>query len=313
MSSMFNVVVLPRESMSWQNFLANTPPGSIALDGLVSDGGPNFNPITRHVNFDHHSGVVREATMSTAMQVYIAIKGGFFTQSHFAQGACKTSIYINDTDQDTSLAIWLLFRHKEFEGVKSIPHINRLLALTDRLDITGGAFPMNLDDSVVRQHNWVFRPYTDLRKSGALALATGLVLRDNLEAVLARLDKFLMGQAEEVELDTRHIILFDSAQFKIVDEIGGNEARYYLFGQGMNAFISIVARRPDGRIVYTAGRRSRYIEFPIPQLRDDYNKAEGLGLANGWGGSDIVIGSSRMLGSGLPWETVRDITLARLK
>lgn len=310
-SSPFTIHILPRVMLSWDEFVRTTPPRSIALDGVVR-GGPQFDPHTCHVNFDHHDGVVREATMSTAMQVFYAIKGGL-AESLMHGGRVDAHIYINDTDQDTSLAVWLLINYKKFEGTQSIPHINRLLALTDRWDITGGAFPMNLDDGLIASQTWVFQPYTDLRKSGLLAQANEAVLRSNLEAVLGRLNRFMMGQAEEVPLDTRHIILFDSPEFKIVDEIGGNDARYHLFSKGMNAFISIVARRADGRFVYTVGRRSRYIPFPVSDLYADFTAADGLTRENGWNGSDIVGGSSRALGSGLSWETLRDLTQTRLR
>ena len=172
---------------------------------------------------------------------------------------------------------------------------------------------MNLDDQIVRQHNWVFKPYTNLRKSGALAHANEQVMLDNLEAVMGRLTRFMMGQAEEVDLDTRHTILHDSPGFKIVDEIGGNEARYYLFSKGMNAFVSLVARRPDGRFVYSVGRRSQYIRFPVEKLYDDFNTAENFTRESGWNGSTIIGGASRMNGSGLTWEQIRDITNNRLK
>jgi hypothetical protein len=223
------------------------------------------------------------------------------------------TIYVNDTDQDTAFAVWLLLNYKLFEGVQSIPNINRLLSLTNRWDITGGAFPMNLDDQLIRQHNWVFQPYTELRKSGALAQATERVMLDNLAAVMARLDKFLMGQSGEVELDTRHVILYDSPEFKIIDEIGGNDARYYLFSKGMKAFISIVARRPDGRLVCSMGRRSQYDRWPQLKLYGDFNAAEGLSPDKGWNGSDIVGGSSRLLGTGLDFGQLRDIAIARLR
>ncbi len=311
MKSIFTINILPRVSTSWEQFNSTTPTFSIALDGVVR-GGPRYDPSTRHINFDHHDNVVREATMSTAMQVYTAIKGGLMESFRDNYGPIG-HIYINDTDQDTSLAVWLLFNYKLFEGTQSIPHINRLLALTDRWDITGGAYPMNLDDSIVRQHNWVFRPYTDLRKSGALAQADETILRSNLEAVMGRLDKALMGKAEELPLDTRCEILYDGPQFKVVDEIGGNEARYYLYSKGMNAFISIVAKRPDGRMVVSIGRRSRFIPFPVEALYSDFNAAEHLTRENGWNGSDIIGGSPRSTGTGLKWEMLRDIALERLK
>lgn len=311
MKSTFEIHILPRQSMTWDEFVAQTPPNSIALDGVVL-GGPRFDAATRHVNFDHHDGVIREATMSSAMQALFALKGGLM-ESFRQNGSAHGHIYINDTDQDTSFAVWLLMHHKMFEGAQSNPLINRLLALTDKWDITGGAFPMNLDEQLVRQHNWVFRPYTDLRKSGALASANEQVMRDNLDAVMKRLDMAMMGQAEEVNLDIRREILFDDPRFKIVNEIGGNEARYQLFSEGMNAFISIVAQRPDGRMVVSVGRRSQYIPFPVVELYGDFNEAEGFEPPNGWGGSTIVGASSRAKGTGLTWQQLRDITLARLE
>ncbi len=304
---LFSIYFLPRTSWTWEEFVVASPSCSIALDGMVK-GGPRFDPLHRRINFDHHDGVVREATMSTAKQVFFALKGGLMK---VFRGE-SVHIFVNDTDQDTSLAVWLLLHHTLFENTNSIPSISRLLELTDRLDITGGAFPMHLDDLLLRHHGWVFEPYTSLRKTGGIARADASVLRDNLEALLHRLDRFMMGDIGEVDLDTRHVLLFDDPRFKIVDEIGGNDARYYLFSKGMDAFVSIVARRPDGRIVYTIGRRSRYIDFPVPQCYTALNEAEGFSAGTGWNGSDIIGGSPRDLGSGLSWEQVRDLIISVL-
>lgn len=301
--------ILPRESMTWKEFLESTPPCSIALDGVVS-GAPKFDPTTNHINYNHHDDVVREATMSTAMQVYFAIKGGLMGRLHFT--GLVIHIYINDTDQDSSLAVWLIINHNKFEGTQSVPHLGRLITLNDRWDITGGAFPMALDNEVIEQHNWVFRPYADLRKSGMLAIANEQVLSDNLSAIMGRLDSYFMGQSERIPLDTRHTILFDSTDYKIIDEIGGSEARSYLFSHGLDAFISKIATRPDGKFVYSIGKRSRYIDFPVEELYDDLNKLEELDRAHGWNGSDILGGSPRLSGSSLEWEDIKIVVNNRI-
>lgn len=293
----------PRESWTWSRFL-ETPRCSIALDGMVS-GGPTYDPAGLHVNFDHHDGVVREATMSTAMQVYFAIKGGLMRR--FA----PAEVFVNDTDQDTALAAWLLAKHKLFEGPSSVPHIQRLLALTDRWDITGGAFPMNLDDVLVEEHNWVFDAYSSFRKSGALARATPEELRGNLEATFGRLDRYLMGSAERLALDTRHTFIdrldLGATSLFFVDEIGGNTARYFLYNhRDMQAFVARVATRPDGRFVYSIGRRSRYVDFDIPRMLQSLS-AHDIGP---WGGSDIIGGSNRERGSALDWPDIRRILVA---
>jgi hypothetical protein len=303
---MVEVVILPRQTMTWEEFCKNTPSKSIALDGMVS-GGPAWDEKSLHVNFDHHDAVVREATMSTAMQVLFAIKGGLMDRMG---NDCK--VFINDPDQDTAFAVWLLTHHKQFSGVQSHPVISRLLALNDRWDITGGAFPMSLDDTLVRQHCWVFSPYTDLRKSGALAMANEPVIRNCLQAVMENLNAALLGQAKEKDLDSRHEILHASSDFKIVDEIGGNEARYTLFAQNvLSGYISLVTRRPDGRFVYTIGRRSRYVDFPIPELYAKLSAAEPIPAP--WNGSDLIGGSNRSLGSGLSWEQVRNVVADYLR
>jgi hypothetical protein len=305
------IVILPRQSMTWEEFLARTPERSIALDGVVR-GGPAWDEKTLHVNFDHHEAVVREATMSTAMQVLFAIKGGLMDRM-----GSNCRVYVNDPDQDTSFACWLLLHHKQFSGVQSHPVIGRLLALNDRWDITGGAFPMSLDDGLVRQHCWVFEPYTNLRKFGHLASADEATMRICLEACFSRLSSALMGRAEEKDLDTRYELLYSSPRFKIVNEIGGNEARYHLFSQGLlDAYVSRVATRPDGRYVYTIGRRSRYINFPVKELYEVLSAAEPIVVdplrpleefhRPRWGGSDLIGGSNREYGSGLSWEQIRD-------
>lgn len=298
------IVVLPRSSMTWEEFLVCTPSRSIALDGVVR-GGPAYYEPTLHVNFDHHDGVVREATMSSAMQVLFAIKGGLMDRMG---ESCR--IYVNDPDQDTTFACWLLLHHKLFSGSQSHPVINRLLALNDKWDITGGAYPMNLDDSLVRQHCWVFEPYTNLRKFGHLATADESTMRICLEACFARLNAALMGGAKEKDLDTRSTILH-TGRFKIVQETGGNEARYHLFSKGvLDAYVSLVATRSDGRFVYTIGRRSRYIDFPLNELYSVLSGAEPLPAP--WGGSDLIGGSHRERGSGLSWEAIRDVVEAYL-
>jgi len=294
--------------MSWSSFCATSPERSIALDGFVVDG-PQWDEKGLRANFDHHSGVVREATMSTAMQVMFAIKGGLMQRF----GSAK--LYINDPDQDTCLATWLLMRHRQFDGVQSHPAINRLLTLNDRLDVTGGAYPMALRDEIL---GWAFEPYTDLRISGELATAGETAMRNCVDAVHARLDRVMMANPGFKKFEPTINVLYDSPQFKIVDETeSGTDARYALFAAGMNAFVSLVAERPDGRFVYSIGRRSRYIDFPVMELYLALNEAElTIRIENrtdfGWGGSDIIGGSSRKKGSSLSWQAVRDVVLRAL-
>lgn len=310
-----NLIAEPRKSVSWNEFVENVPGLAIALDGYVNDP-PAFSEKSKHVNFDHHHGVVREATMSTAEQVYMAVKGGLY-KTFRKDNKPYADVYINDCDQDTCLAVFILDNYEMFEGVNSNPSFNRLLQLDSKLDITGGAFPMNLNEKLLAQHHWVFEPYTNIRKSGALSRADADAMIACVAVVCARITQYLMGHGGEVELDIRHEILFQSQVmpgFKIVNEIGGSSARYYLFSHGsMDAFVSVVTKRPDGKYVYSIGRKSRFIPFPVTELISLLNEREGLTRENGWGGSDIIGGSSRELGSGLEPKEVFEIIENHLK
>ena len=166
----------------------------------------------------------------------------------------------------------------------------------------------------VRQQNWVFEDYNEFRKSGALAKANSEEMKSNLEKTIFRINELMNGRAKEKDFDTRHEIFYKSHNgYWVVNEIGGNEARCYLFSKGMNAYISLVATRPDGRFVYTIGRRSGYIKyFDVNGLVDSFNKEEGLTRENGWGcpswTTSNVGGSSRKLGSGVKWQRLAELT-----
>jgi hypothetical protein len=148
-----------RAFLTREQFLSETPAGSIALDGAVR-GGPFFDEKTVHLNLDHHDAVYRPSTMSTAKQAYFHVKGEFMER--LKQLHEQVPVYVNDCDQDVCLATWILDHYRELSGTKSVPLLNRLLDLNDKLDVTGGAFPMDLREQLVRQHNWVFTPYNVL-------------------------------------------------------------------------------------------------------------------------------------------------------
>ena len=76
----------------------------------------------------------------------------------------------------------------------------------------------------------------------------------------------------------------------------------------MDAFISLVGERDDGKKVWSIGRRSRYIPFPVNELYNLFNKAENLSEEDGWNGSDNIGGSSRIHGSKLDYKQLSEIT-----
>ncbi len=274
----FNVIIRPREVVTWPNF-CDGKNHAIALDGYVA-GGPEWDSRLKLVNFDHHDGVVREATMSSAKQVYFAIKSGFCS---WVGPTCD--VYVNDIDQDTAMAIWLLQNHHVFEGGASVPTVSRILELNDRFDITGGAFPMNLSDSVYGTHCWIFEPYTNARRKGAIAKADAADMTVILDAICKRITSLMMNQAGSVMPDVAVNVLHQGQRLIVLDETeGGIESRHLAFAQNLitGVYLSIVAKREDGRFVYTLGKRSRYVDFDMKFAFTELSTADGFRYPRGW-------------------------------
>lgn len=80
------------------------PPGTIYLDG-AAEGGPFLDVEKAVFNLDHHEGCVRSFTLATCEQAMVMIRKGLDLQSR------DWTIYANDPDLDTVLAIWLLLNH----------------------------------------------------------------------------------------------------------------------------------------------------------------------------------------------------------
>jgi len=80
------------------------PPGSIYLDGAAQEG-PFLDP-ERHVyNLDHHQGCIRAFTLATCEQAIVLVRKGLDLQGR------DWTIYANEPDLDTILALWVLLNH----------------------------------------------------------------------------------------------------------------------------------------------------------------------------------------------------------
>src|SRR3989338_10976306 len=138
---MISLHVEPRKVLKWEQFVKEKPAFSIALDGYVR-GKPHFDPQGPYANFNHHEDVDRLGTRATCAQVSVAIKQGLF-ETFQQQNEPHANVYVNDPDQDTCLAVWLLQNAERLTGQKSEPLIKRLIAVEDFLDVTAGAYPFN--------------------------------------------------------------------------------------------------------------------------------------------------------------------------
>ncbi len=208
------------------------PPRSIALDGYVL--GPQIDAEHERYSFDHHGDCVRHATRSTAEQVHDAIVLGL-TPRHL-------TIYLNDIDLDTALAVWLL-RHTERARE---PLINRLVHGAGLLDAHSGAFPLSGDLPTIVE--WLSEPETRARATGEYFQLDAQGMRALLDDIGRRVSVYADGASaaytEGFSIDNRYEVLHRGSGWVLVESLG-TRAHARIFADGHERVV-IHTRLPDG-------------------------------------------------------------------
>ncbi len=289
---------------SWDEFIRQTSEYSIGVE--VVDGAPGLRK--HRVHFDHHEDVVREATMSAAMQAYIAVRQGKLMQRWLARRS-PIPVYVWNADQDVCLATFILNRHELLERTDGSPKLRWIVQYNNKIDVCGGLYPISLDELVQNHFTWVFEPYRQQRMKGKTQGDDELV-KGTIMQVWERLDALIAGKGGITPITAQPRILYTSPRgFVIVDEQGDPNSRLVLAARGYTNLISLVSSRPNGRYTYSLIRGSAYDEssFHIPELIRAFQEAENRPDLRIWGGSNLAAGSDSEWGSGLEWEALRDI------
>ena len=307
MGSEFENIVLrvpSKRFVSWEHFMQEAPEYSIGLE--VMDDVPGHRG--HYVHFDHHFGVIREVTMSAAMQAYIAVRQGRLMERWLAQRR-PVPVYVWNADQDVCLAAFVLEYHELLERAEGTPLLRWIVQYNNKIDVCGGLYPVNLDELVKNHFTWVFEPYRQQRMRGK-ALEDEPLVTEAIRQVCARLLDLLEGKGGTTPITARPDILHASPyNFVIADEHGDPNSRLVLAAQGHTNLISLVCTRPNGRYTYSVIRGSPYDEdvFQVTELVQAFQAAEDLPGVKIWGGSNLAAGSDSELGSGLHWTRLRDI------
>ncbi|MBZ5596182.1 MAG: hypothetical protein LAP39_28390 [Acidobacteriia bacterium] len=289
---------------SWDDFTAAAPEYSIGLE--VMDDTPGHRG--HYVHFDHHAGVIREATMSAAMQAYMAVRQGRLMQKWLRQ-RCPIPVYVWNADQDVCLAAFILEYHELLERFHADPLLRWIVQFNNKIDVCGGLYPIDLDEVVENHFTWVFEPFRRQRMQGKMLEDEALV-KDTIRQVCDRLEDLVEGRAGTAPITAEPTILYRSPHgFVIADEKGDPNSRLILAAQGHTNLISLVCRRKNGRYTYSVIRGSPYDEdtFQVTKLIEAFQAAEDMPGAKIWGGSNLAAGSDSELGSSLDWTALRDI------
>jgi hypothetical protein len=289
---------------SWDHFIRSVPEYSIGLE--VIDDTPGHRG--HYVHFDHHEGVIREATMSAAMQAYMAVRQGRLLEK-WLQHRCPIPVYVWNADQDVCLAAFILEYHELLERFHSDPLLRWIVQFNNKIDVCGGLYPVDLPELVRNHFTWVFEPFRQQRMRGKTQGDEGLVT-DTIRHVCDRLKALLEGNADVTPIITEPEILYQSPSgFVIADEKGDPNSRLVLAARGYTNLISLICRRENGRHTYSVIRGSPYDDdvFQVPKLVEAFQAAEDFPAAKIWGGSNMAAGSDSELGSSLHWTQLRDI------
>lgn len=292
-------------AMSRERFIATAPPFAMALDGYVSGGpffvakGPHGQPI---INFNHHEGVDRLGTRATCAQVLMAIRQGLFETFRDDRGI-RAEVFANDCDQDVCTT-WYLLSHPEMSSTTINPVLNRLVAMEDELDTTAGAYPLSIDMPILRELAWIYQPYTNFRLMGGLRGRKAEQFRSIVDDVCGRISQHIVGRGDAIALSVNYDVIGGGKRWQMVVERGA-QARTKMFADGVRAFIS-QSDHGEGRYTYSVGRMSTFIPFPVPEILEALNDAEGC-TDDRWGGAETIGGSPRISGSRLNREEVTEV------
>ena len=107
-------------------------PGSIFLDG-AAQGEPFLDPKREVYNLDHHEGCVRSFLLATCEQSMVLIRKGLDLRKR------EWTVYANDADLDTVLAIWVLLNHLRLDdrGTETRARVMPLVRLQGVIDAQG--------------------------------------------------------------------------------------------------------------------------------------------------------------------------------
>lgn len=296
--------VPPSRFDNWEHFIQAVPEYSIGLE--VIDDAPGHRG--HYVHFDHHEGVIREATMSAAMQAYMAVRQGRLMQKWITH-RCPIPVYVWNADQDVCLAAFILEYHELLERFHSDPMLRWIVQFNNKVDVCGGLYPVDLPELERNHFTWVFEPFRQQRMHGKTQ-GDEILVKETITQVCARLKDLLEGKAGVAPVTARPEILYTSPNgFVIADEKGDPNSRLVLAAQGCSNLISLICRRKSGRYTYSVIRGSPYDEdvFQVTKLVQAFQAAEDFPTAKIWGGSNMAAGSDSELGSSLDWTRLRDI------
>lgn len=253
------------------------PANSIALDGYVQ--GPAIDLGQNKFSFDHHAGCIRHVTSATCKQVLDALLLGFEPDG--------MTVYVNDVDGDTALAVWLLLHSDKVQDL----NVRELVETVGTMDALGPAYPVLNRELGKMFHKGAMLAEREARKSKSYATCD---LDELLHTCLSGIDRLLSGERFPLppETDQHYTISHQGHGFVMIrtDENIFDS----LYREGINRGI-MYQTQPDGSIAYTIAKKSEFVPyFPVGPQTEQGTILHALNEREpGWGGGTTVGGAPR--------------------
>ncbi len=294
MPPLIRLVEHPGETVTFAEFCAQTDGPGIAVDGYVS--GPSaWSKDGPHASFNHHEGGRRLFTRATCEQARLAVAHGLWDQM-LHDGVPGAEVHVNDADPDVCTAVYVLGHPERLDDVA----VERLVAAEGIIDTTAAFWcPPSVDADFLAALAWVYEPCFDARAAGRAADAPGLPAL--IEAVIERIEAHVDGRGgsrpawgDFEERGRRGGVV------AVVEH--GPYARMALRRAGIHA---VVAERRAGPCRHiTLAKASPFAGPDLDRAYGRLNELERCGPDQRWGGSDLVGGSPRRMGTALPLDEI---------
>jgi hypothetical protein len=304
-----NVSVVVRRGHSISSGAARkASENSIFLDGYAQ-GEPFLDVQRRVYNLDHHEGCVRSFTLATCEQVLILLLKGLDLE------VGRWTVYANEPDLDTVLAIWLLLNHRrlgERDG-RIRRRIMPLARLQGVIDAHGlemqefSGFPEPLRREMLERIERLRQPELELKQTGEWSSTDGV---DFVVSVLHLLDEMMYSPRDfegMVQVDEITRIALTDGRLAVAcrSDLGIYEVEEYLRDIHGDRLGLIILETGDGR--YTVRQSDPFLPVGLHQFYDRLNLLDPAVVGESrWGGSEEIGGSPRGAGSHLGLPTIME-------
>lgn len=264
--------------------LSELPAYSIALDGYVQ--GPELDLKNHRISFDHHAGCIRMFTSATCRQVLDALLLGLDPSLY--------TVYVNEVDGDTALAVWLLENPEHARDTK----VRFLVDAVSAMDAHGPAYPPAEPNWVSRFYDEALASLNEVHKAKKYATIDLDVL---LAACTYEISCMVFNYAKKIKVRPPVAERTWAVRYASKDKIGGGwvlvESDSYVFDliyQAGHHVAVAFQKLPDESYLYTIGKRSDLVDFPLGPHTVPGTALYALNaVETGWGGSSSIGGAPR--------------------